>query len=44
MSQCITFMVCLEREPVVGNPSDKDSREKYERIIKIWADEMTASI
>ena len=32
--------VCLEREPVVGNPSDKDSREKYERIIKIWADEI----
>lgn len=38
IEEIIDLTVCLEREPVVGNPSDKDSREKYERIIKIWAD------
>ena len=36
--EIIDLTICLEREPVVGNPSDKDSREKYEEIVKIWAD------
>ena len=36
--EIIDLTICLEREPVVGNPSDKNSREKYEKIIKIWAD------
>lgn len=36
--EIIDLTICLEREPVVGNPSDKDSREKYEEIIKRWAD------
>ena len=36
--EIIDLTICLEREPVVGNPSNKDSREKYEDIIKVWAD------
>ncbi len=38
VEEIIDLTICLEREPVVGNPSDKDSREKYEEIVKIWAD------
>lgn len=36
--EIIDLTICLEREPVVGKPLNKDSREKYEEIIKRWAD------
>ena len=36
--EIIDLTICLEREPIIGNPSDKDSREKYEEIVKRWAD------
>lgn len=36
--EIIDLTICLEREPVIGNPSDKDSREEYEEIVKLWAD------
>lgn len=32
--EIIDLTICLEREPIIGNPSDKDSREKYEEIVK----------
>lgn len=38
IEEIIDLTVCLEREPVVGNPSDINSRERYENIIKYWAD------
>ncbi|MCQ2287356.1 MAG: hypothetical protein MJZ76_10880 [Bacteroidales bacterium] len=36
--EIIDLTICLEREPVVGKPLNKDSREKYEENIKRWAD------
>lgn len=38
LEEAIDLVVCLERNPVVGNPSDINSRERYENIIKYWAD------
>ena len=38
LEEAIDLVVCLERNPVVGNPSDINSRERYENIIKYWTD------
>ena len=36
--EVIDLSICLETDAVVGDPSHKDAREKYEAIIKYWAD------
>lgn len=36
--EAIDLSICLETEAVANNPTHADSREKYEEIIKFWAD------
>ena len=36
--EAIDLTICIDREPVAGNPNDPNSRERYENIIKYWAD------
>ena len=34
----IDLSICIERKAIDDNPSDPNAREKYENIIKVWAD------
>ena len=36
--EIIDLSICIERKAIDDNPSDPNAREKYENIIKVWAD------
>lgn len=36
--EIIDLSVCIERKAIADDPSDPNAREKYENIIKVWAD------